>query len=60
MSYGPVKDFAPITMIEQSPNLIAVHPTGRPLRYAELYEIGGGSAEIRCILIGREIFDATA
>ncbi len=34
-------------------------PAGRLLRDAKLYEIGGGTSEIRRILIGREIFDET-
>ena len=36
------------------------YPTGRLLRDAKLYEIGAGTSEIRRMLIGREIFDATA
>jgi isovaleryl-CoA dehydrogenase len=32
-------------------------PTGRLLRDAKLYEIGGGTNEIRRILIGRELFE---
>jgi isovaleryl-CoA dehydrogenase len=35
-------------------------PTGRLLRDAKLYEIGAGTSEIRRMLIGREIFEATA
>ena len=35
-------------------------PTGRLLRDAKLYEIGAGTAEIRRMLIGREIFTETA
>jgi isovaleryl-CoA dehydrogenase len=35
-------------------------PTGRLLRDAKLYEIGAGTSEIRRMLIGREIFNATA
>ena len=35
-------------------------PTGRLLRDAKLYEIGGGTSEIRRMLIGREIFNETA
>ncbi len=35
-------------------------PTGRLLRDAKLYEIGAGTSEIRRMLIGREIFDASA
>ena len=35
-------------------------PTGRLLRDAKLCEIGGGTSEIRRMLIGRELFDATA
>ena len=31
-------------------------PTGRLLRDAKLYEIGGGTSEIRRMLIGRELF----
>ncbi len=34
-------------------------PTGRLLRDAKLYEIGAGTSEIRRMLIGREIFQAT-
>jgi len=34
-------------------------PTGRLLRDAKLYEIGAGTSEIRRILIGRELFNAT-
>jgi isovaleryl-CoA dehydrogenase len=36
------------------------YPTGRLLRDAKLYEIGAGTNEIRRMLIGREIFEATA
>jgi isovaleryl-CoA dehydrogenase len=36
------------------------YPTGRLLRDAELYEIGAGTSEIRRMLIGRELFEATA
>ncbi len=36
------------------------YPTGRLLRDAKLYEIGAGTSEIRRMLIGREIFQATA
>jgi isovaleryl-CoA dehydrogenase len=32
-------------------------PTGRLLRDAKLYEIGGGTSEIRRMLIGRELFE---
>ena len=35
-------------------------PTGRFLRDAKLYEIGAGTSEIRRMLIGRELFRATA
>ncbi len=35
-------------------------PAGRLLRDAKLYEIGAGTSEIRRMLIGREIFEATA
>jgi isovaleryl-CoA dehydrogenase len=35
-------------------------PTGRLLRDAKLYEIGAGTSEIRRMLIGRELFDATS
>ena len=35
------------------------YPAGRLLRDAKLYEIGGGTSEIRRMLIGRELFDAT-
>ena len=34
--------------------------SGRLLRDAKLYEIGAGTSEIRRMLIGREIFEATA
>jgi isovaleryl-CoA dehydrogenase len=34
-------------------------PTGRLLRDAKLYEIGGGTSEIRRMLIGRELFEET-
>jgi isovaleryl-CoA dehydrogenase len=33
---------------------------GRLLRDAKLYEIGAGTSEIRRMLIGRELFEATA
>lgn len=36
------------------------YPAGRLLRDAKLYEIGAGTNEIRRMLIGRELFDATA
>src|SRR5688572_159306 len=36
------------------------YPAGRLLRDAKLYEIGAGTSEIRRMLIGREIFEATA
>ena len=36
------------------------YPTGRLLRDAKLYEIGAGTSEIRRMLIGRELFRATA
>jgi isovaleryl-CoA dehydrogenase len=35
------------------------YPTGRLLRDAKLYEIGAGTSEIRRMLIGRELFEAT-
>jgi isovaleryl-CoA dehydrogenase len=35
-------------------------PAGRILRDAKLYEIGAGTSEIRRMLIGRELFAATA
>ncbi|MEN8107833.1 MAG: acyl-CoA dehydrogenase family protein [Pseudomonadota bacterium] len=35
-------------------------PAGRLLRDAKVYEIGGGTSEIRRILIGRELFAETA
>ncbi len=35
-------------------------PAGRLLRDAKLYEIGAGTSEIRRMLIGRELFNATA
>jgi isovaleryl-CoA dehydrogenase len=34
-------------------------PAGRLLRDAKLYEIGAGTSEIRRMLIGRELFNAT-
>ncbi len=34
-------------------------PTGRLLRDAKLYEIGAGTSEIRRMLIGRELFNAS-
>ena len=36
------------------------YPLGRLLRDAKLYEIGAGTSEIRRMLIGRELFAATA
>mgnify|MGYP001046498943 CR=1 FL=1 len=39
---------------------ISEYPTGRLLRDAKLYEIGAGTSEIRRLLIGRELYDATA
>jgi len=36
------------------------YPTGRLWRDAKLYEIGAGTSEIRRMLIGRELFNATA
>jgi len=36
------------------------YPAGRLWRDAKLYEIGAGTSEIRRILIGRELFNATA
>jgi len=36
------------------------YPAGRILRDAKLYEIGAGTNEIRRMLIGRELFKATA
>ena len=36
------------------------YPVGRLLRDAKLYEIGAGTSEIRRMLIGRELFGATA
>ena len=35
------------------------YPAGRLLRDAKLYEIGAGTSEIRRMLIGRELYDAT-
>ncbi len=35
-------------------------PAGRLLRDAKLYEIGAGTSEIRRMLVGRELFKATA
>jgi isovaleryl-CoA dehydrogenase len=35
-------------------------PAGRLLRDAKLYEIGAGTSEIRRMLIGRELYDASA
>ena len=36
------------------------YPAGRLLRDAKLYDIGAGTSEIRRMLIGRELFNATA
>jgi len=36
------------------------YPAGRLLRDAKLYEIGAGTSEIRRMLIGRELFEASA
>jgi isovaleryl-CoA dehydrogenase len=36
------------------------YPAGRLLRDAKLYDIGAGTNEIRRMLIGRELFRATA
>ena len=36
------------------------YPAGRLLRDAKLYEIGAGTSEIRRMLIGRELFDASS
>ena len=36
------------------------YPAGRLLRDAKIYEIGGGTSEIRRMLIGRELFDETS
>ncbi|MCQ8184012.1 isovaleryl-CoA dehydrogenase [Parvularcula maris] len=36
------------------------YPTGRLLRDAKLYEIGAGTSEVRRMLIGRELYKATA
>ncbi len=36
------------------------YPAGRLLRDAKLYEIGAGTSEIRRMLIGRELFEATS
>ncbi|MEM7022080.1 MAG: isovaleryl-CoA dehydrogenase [Pseudomonadota bacterium] len=36
------------------------YPTGRLLRDAKLYEIGAGTSEVRRMLIGRELFEATS
>jgi isovaleryl-CoA dehydrogenase len=35
------------------------YPAGRLLRDAKLYEIGAGTSEIRRMLVGRELFEAT-
>jgi len=35
------------------------YPTGRLLRDAKLYEIGAGTSEVRRMLIGRELFNAS-
>ena len=35
------------------------YPAGRLMRDAKLYEIGAGTSEIRRMLIGRELFNAT-
>lgn len=34
------------------------YPAERLLRDAKLYEIGAGACDIRCMLIGRELFNA--
>jgi len=36
------------------------YPAGRLFRDAKLYEIGAGTSEIRRMLVGRELFNATA
>ncbi len=36
------------------------YPTGRLLRDAKLYEIGAGTSEVRRMLIGRQLFEASA
>ena len=36
------------------------YPAGRLLRDAKLYEIGAGTSEVRRMLIGRELFGASA
>jgi isovaleryl-CoA dehydrogenase len=36
------------------------YPAGRLLRDAKLYEIGAGTSEVRRMLIGRELFEASA
>ena len=36
------------------------YAAGRLLRDAKLYEIGAGTSEIRRMLVGRELFDATS
>ncbi len=36
------------------------YPTGRLLRDAKLYEIGAGTSEVRRMLVGRELFAASA
>jgi len=36
---------------------LAEAPAGRLLRDAKLYEIGGGTHEIRRLIIGRELFN---
>jgi isovaleryl-CoA dehydrogenase len=36
------------------------YPTGRILRDAKLYEIGAGTSEVRRMLIGRQLFEASA
>jgi isovaleryl-CoA dehydrogenase len=35
------------------------YPAGRLWRDAKLYEIGAGTSEIRRMLVGRELFNAT-
>jgi isovaleryl-CoA dehydrogenase len=35
------------------------YPAGRLMRDAKLYEIGAGTSEIRRMLIGRELYNAT-
>ena len=39
LSYDPVKDFAPITLVATSPNLLVVDPALRAARWADFVDI---------------------